>query len=56
MSVAMNTAPSINPPEKSMKKGDGYVAFTACRMPENNATVAKMLDGMRQFRYLRHAR
>jgi hypothetical protein len=56
MSVAMNTAPSMSPPEKSMKRGVGYFAFAAWSTLENSATVAKMLAGMRQFRYCRHAR
>jgi hypothetical protein len=57
MSVAMYTAPSMRPPEKSMNMASGYrAASSQCSSCENTATVRKMLAGMRQLRNLRSAR
>ena len=57
MSVAMYHAPSMSPPLKSMKTASGYRSGAIQWMSwESTATVRRIDTGMRQLRYLRHAR
>ena len=57
MSVAMKTAPSMSPPEKSMKMGEANRSESArWSAPLRMMTAAKMDAGMRQFIMLRATR
>ncbi len=57
MSVAMNTAPSIRPPDSSMKTGPGKDPGSArLKSQVMPATVANIEIGMRQFIMLRATR
>ncbi|OGL07093.1 MAG: hypothetical protein A3H48_04235 [Candidatus Rokubacteria bacterium RIFCSPLOWO2_02_FULL_71_18] len=49
-SVAMYTAPSISPPEKSMNAASGYRGWSQWSPVASTPTVAKMLAGIRQLR------
>ncbi len=58
MSVAMKTAPSISPPENSMKSGDGVARRVdgVQHAAESAATVPRIATGIRQFIMLRATR